>query len=85
MARDNPSYEGSQDRHMRQPGKPQGREAGARRAEREREIWAEENEKKDWKPGAPDKSQQKGNRPPGRNHEQPARKLGQQAQGRSDH
>ena len=36
MARDNPSYESSQDRHKPQPGKPQGREAGARRAERER-------------------------------------------------
>ena len=53
--------------------------------QREREIWAEENEKKDRKPGAPDKSQQKGNRPPGRNCEQPARKPGQQAQGRSEH
>ena len=28
---------------------------------REREIWAEENEKKDWKPGVPDRSQQKVN------------------------
>ena len=37
MARDNPNYECSQDRHIRQPGKRQGREAGARRAERERE------------------------------------------------
>ena len=27
---------------------------------REREIWAEENEKKDWKPGAPDKASRKG-------------------------
>ena len=52
MARDKPSYESSQDRHKPQPGQPQGREAGARRAERENR--AEENEKKDWKPGAPD-------------------------------
>ena len=28
--------------------------------EREREIWAEENEKKDWKPGAPHKASRKG-------------------------
>ena len=48
---------------------------------REREIWAEENEKKDWKPGAPDKSQQKGNRPTGRNHEQPARNPGNRHKG----
>ena len=51
MARDNPSYESSQDRHKPQPGQPQGREAGARRAE--------EKEKKDWKPGAPDKASRK--------------------------
>ena len=36
MARDNPSHESSQDRHKPQPVKPQGREAGARKAERER-------------------------------------------------
>ena len=48
---------------------------------RERETWAEENEKEDWKPGAPDKSQQKGNRPPGRNHEQPARNPGNKHKG----
>ena len=56
MARNNPSHESSQDRNKPQPVKPQGREAGARKAERESEIWAEENEKKDWKPGAPDKA-----------------------------
>ena len=48
---------------------------------RDREIWAEENEKKDWKPGAPDRSQQKGNSPLGRNHKQPARHPGNRHKG----
>ena len=60
MARDNPSHKSSQDRHKPQPVKLQGRKAGARKAERESETWAEENEKKDWKPGAPDKASRKG-------------------------
>ena len=58
MARDNPSRESSQDRHKPQPVNPRGErleQERPRERERESEIWAEENEKKDCKPGAPDK------------------------------
>ena len=63
MARDNKSYDGIKDRHRSQQGTaPRGERAGARKS-RDREIWAEENEKKDRKPGAPDRSKQKANIP----------------------
>ena len=61
MARDNPSRESSQDRHKPQPVNPRGERLEQERPrERESEIWAEENEKKDCKPGAPDKASRKG-------------------------
>ena len=60
MARDNPSYEVA-----KTDTSPIRKTSGARGwskegREREREIWAEENEKKDWKPRAPDKASRKG-------------------------
>ena len=83
MARDNTSYDGIKDRHRCQQGTaPRGERAGARKR-REREIWAEENEKKDWKPGALDRSKQRANIPLGRNHEQPARHKGDQTTDRN--
>ena len=63
MARDNPSRESSQDRHKPQPVNHRGErleQERPRERERESEIWAEENEKKDCKPGAPDKASRKG-------------------------
>ena len=83
MARDNTSYDGSKDRHRSQ----QGTAPGARGLEQEepREIWAEENEKKDRKPGAPDRSKQKANIPLGRKPRTARKAHGQQAQGRPDH
>ena len=81
MARDNTSYDCIKERHRSQQGiAPRGERAGARKS-REREIWAEENEKKDWKPGAPDRSKQIANIPLGRNHEQPARHTGNRHKG----
>ena len=65
IARDNTSYDGIKDSHRSQQGTaPRGERAGARKS-REREIWAEENEKKDRKPAAPDRSKQIANSPQG--------------------
>ena len=58
--------------HQRQPpeptrNSPQRREGWSKKSrEREREVWAEENEKKGLKPGAPDRSKQIANTPLGR-------------------
>ena len=85
MARDNTSYDGIKDRHRSQQGiAPRGERAGARKS-REREIWAEENEKKDRKPRAPDRSKQKANIPLCRKPRTALKAHGQQAQGRPDH
>ena len=54
---------------------------GLKQERAERETWAEENEKKDRKPGAPDRSKQKANIPLCRNHEQPARHTGNRHKG----
>ena len=83
MARDNPSHESSQDRNK--PVKHQGREAGARKAERERVRSGLRRMKRRTGNPEPQTKPQKGDRPPGRKHEQPASKPGQQAQGRSAH
>ena len=85
MARDNTSYDGIKDRHRsQQVTAPRGEGAGARK-NREREIWAEENEKKDRKPGAPDRSKQKAKIPLGRKPQTACKAHGQHAQGRPDH
>ena len=81
MARDNTSYDGIKDRHRSQQGTaPRGERAGARKSS-EREICAEENEKKDRKPGAPDRSKQTANNPLGRKPRTARKSHGQQAQG----
>ena len=86
MARDNTSYDGSKDRHRSQ----QGLAPGARGLEqeepreREREIWAEENEKKDVTWSA--RQKQAESKHSTRQKPRTAHKAhGQQAQGRPDH